>query len=506
MLKSLITIIVFVSLLWGHNSEYVDSLENQLRESEGPEKIDNLLLMANHYYYHDLTKSIEIAQKAKSISRNHDNYKLGELYLLMELCHSKATRFDSSLYYSQKALAIYKEKQDTSGIAQATNSIGIYYNKTNQPQKARRYFKKVRDLAQAKGMNDDLGAAYINLGILDFHDGKFSEALKKYLLALNIDQKDSNEFRLVNTYVNLGSLFLTTNNYEKSSEYFFAGMALAKKNEDNHHLWYIYHNLGFLYEKEENYRKAIEYADKSLEIAEITNDNLTKAYSVLSKIEFMIKADQFDDLDSLFKLADQYIAKIDYPDADAYKLGLKRDLAIKMNHFEKALTYHNQSVAILDSITYPPDSKISDVIKKGKILANLDYPEKATALLKDLSSETDELGLLDLKVDVYEALYKIYEDQQNIQKAYASLKHYTKYQNEMYAEQKKSHIEELEIIHNINNQQQETELLKKEKVIVASKLQTQKTIITAFIFIFLLIAVIAIINIISIINKRKITK
>ncbi len=506
MRKSLITIIVFVSLLLGHNPEYIDSLENELRHSDGPEKIDNLLLMANHYYHHDPAKSIEIAQKAKSISHDHDNYKLGELYLLMELCHSKATHFDSSLYYSQKALDFYREKQDTIGIARALNSIGIHYNDTNKPQKARKYYEKVRDLAEAKIMNNYLGAAYINLGILDFHAGKFSKALKQYLLALNIDQKDSNEFRLVNTYVNLGSLFLTTNNYEKSSEYFYEGMALAEKNDDNYHLWYIYHNLGFLYEKKENYKKAIEYADKSLEIAEITNDNLTRTYSVLSKIEFLIKASDYNDLDSLFKIADQYIEKIDYPDAIAYKLGLRRDYAMKQENYEQALNYHNQSVAILDTITYPPDLRISDTIKKGEILANLGKPGQATTLLNDILSETDELDLLDLKVDVYEALYKIYEDQQDIEKAFANLKHYTEYQDKMVAEERKAHIEELEIIHNIKNQQQETELLKKEKLIAESKLKTQKAIITAFVFIFILIATIAIINIISIINKRKINK
>jgi len=506
MKKILIIILTFISLLLSQDQMYIDSLKNELPKIYGEDKIDNYLVLASYLANYNPEEAIKIAKEGIKLSKENNSYKLGLLYYEIDLNFSALTLYDSAYYYSSKSKDYYISQNDSLGLLYAINSIGIYYNKTNQLDKAIQTFTELKEIAISQNSTQHLGTAYINLGIIDLNQGRYSEALEKYLKALNIDEKDKNKYRKTNTYVNLGSLLGITNNYEKSTEYFFKAKHLAEEAKDYYHLWFIHNNLSFLYQKQKDYPKAIEQAEKSIEIAKISNNNLNLVFSLLSKLQYLIEYDKFSNVDSLFMSINQLLVNVNSKDAESYVYDLKCDYEIKMGNYNKALTYHNKMMKINETINYAPDSKINHAIRLGNIYTKLDKKNEGIALIQNAILEADNLELIDLKKNAYENLYKIYKDELNYKNALEYLKLYTDFSDSLYHLQKKSNIEELEIIHKIEQKNKETEILKKENEIAEDQLSNQKYIITSGIFIIILSLGILLIFMKFYLSKRKINK
>ncbi len=247
MKKYLIIGLLFTSLLFGQDQTYIDSLTKKLSKSKNENKLEQYLLITDYYKVYSPKDAISNLKDGIKLAKELKSDLLGKFYLSLELTLYRETLYDSALYYSKLAKDFYIEKKDTIGLCKSITSIGINYSALNKIDKAIEMHNKNLELSLKNNIKVPLFATYLNLGMIASNQGKYTDALEKYLMALNIAKEFQDNSKIIHIFTNLGSLFLTTNNYEKSSDYFFQAMQLAEEGNNKDQLWYIYYNLGNLY-------------------------------------------------------------------------------------------------------------------------------------------------------------------------------------------------------------------------------------------------------------------
>ncbi len=496
-------IITLTILLSGQDQAYVDSLEQEIKKNDGKDKVEALIHLGNYYNRYSPDKAVKTGRQGIRVSKQNENYSLGSLYRIMNFAHSTMTNYDSSYYYIKKAEEFYRAEKDTAGICMAINNLGIYYTNIYDEENALVTYNELKTLAIKKGLKNYEATAYVNIGLMDMNRSDYNAALEKFLKALEIDKDTGNEYRMVNTYVSLGALFINTNNYTKSADYFFKAREIAEEQNDFYHLWYIYYNLGYLYESKEEYSEAIKYIDKSIEVGNKRKDFLSLAYSHLLKADVYIKQEKVEVANQFIREAEKLSKKINSKDIDSYIEDTKADLAVKKGDYQEALGHHYRAITLLSDISYPNELKFFHKIRYGKIIANLKNADKGIEIIKDALKTYNEPELFQTKIDGYEDLYKIYKNERNYKEAFNNLKIYANLSDSLKVLQRKSNMEELELIHQIKQQKNETELLKKEQHMNNAKIKFQKTLLSVSILITLVVIFLILIIIKSLLNNKR---
>lgn len=116
--------------------------------------------------------------------------RIGFLYRSREFCEKrteeqKHTDFNTALQYTQKALKLFEQQKNASGITVCNNNLGTIYSCLGQPDKATRYIKAALDYYRQHNSWDDIAGTLYNLGrtynvLKDYRNALdcFNESLK----------------------------------------------------------------------------------------------------------------------------------------------------------------------------------------------------------------------------------------------------------------------------------------------------------------------------------------
>ena len=151
----------------GLNQTHIDSLKSDLSQLSGKEKADIL-------------------------------YKIST-----EL---KSAYHDSAAYYANRAMAIYSELKDSSGLVNGYNVIAEVLNHTGKLDSAAVVCYKAIEIAKSIG-SENISVSYLQLGNVYMRSDDIELALKYYQYAVQTD----NEFTKAAAYSNLGNIYLDTN-------------------------------------------------------------------------------------------------------------------------------------------------------------------------------------------------------------------------------------------------------------------------------------------------------
>ncbi len=119
----------------------------------------------------------------------------------------------------QTALALYKNNNNITGVAQALNNIGIIYKNKKKYDKALDYFNE--SLAISKSIND------------------------QYQASMNLFE--------------IGVIYMKRGYYDKALDYLYQSLDIAKRLRSNHMMQYAYNRISEVYEYKGQYAKALAY-------------------------------------------------------------------------------------------------------------------------------------------------------------------------------------------------------------------------------------------------------
>ncbi len=256
--------------------EYLDSVEYYINLEPND---TNLMLLNGYrgYIYTDLkkyNKTIKLCQKAAEIGeRIHNTKNVAAMYKHISAVYNHIFKYDSSLYYINKATAKYKQliKEGTSSKEFCKRKLGycLYHTGINlfrQGKYKEALEKMYIALKYYEDINNYTGQAnvHLNIGNIYNFNEEYDNAYLEYqetirLLALTNGKKIPSM-----VYTNIGTIFLNKNELDSALFYFNKSLSATKIND--YTISGIYANIGLIYKKKHEYDSALTYFNNSLAI------------------------------------------------------------------------------------------------------------------------------------------------------------------------------------------------------------------------------------------------
>ncbi len=154
-------------------------------------------------------------------------------------------------------------------------------------------------------MQDSLGIAKVNnsLGLIEIKRGNYGKGLRYSLTAIEIFERKNLRSELSSAYNNLSEAYFNTNQVDKSLEFNLKALQIREQLRDSSGIKTSTKNIAILYSMRKEHRKAIEYYEKLLNFLDVSKES-----------------DQIIRGDVLPRIGDQYLQFNDYEKSAAYLL------------------------------------------------------------------------------------------------------------------------------------------------------------------------------------------
>jgi len=171
-----------------------------------------------------------------------------------------------------------------------------YYNALDNYNASLRLFRQ---------MQDSLGIAKVNnnLGLIEIKRGNYGKGLRYSLTAIKIFERKNLRSELSSAYNNLSEAYFNTNQVDKSLEFNLKALQIREQLRDSSGIKTSTKNIAILYSMRKEHRKAIEYYEK-----------------LLNYLDVLKESDQIIRGDVLPRIGDEYLQFNDYEKSASYLL------------------------------------------------------------------------------------------------------------------------------------------------------------------------------------------
>jgi tetratricopeptide (TPR) repeat protein len=270
----------------------------------------------------------------------------------------------------------YNLAKDKRSVLEMTKSLSEKYRayyKKGDIKKAMQVLQENYILTKKLNDNKALTIIYSNMGNIYGEQGKYQEAVRYFNKTLKYFQENKIEKSEAAVLNNLGIIYFYMGNTDLALKHYKRSLLLYKKNKLEARAGTVQLNIGSVYFKKKNIIEAIKQAESAIKTLLPFNDR--------------------------YSLADCYFLL-----ARSYK---------ELNDINKAKLYLSKSIEIDDEF-----GNNSRIIERQTFKASLNFDtditlatKQAEAVLKLVKDDTEN----ELKVGVYNLLYKCYKKQNKIE-------------------------------------------------------------------------------------------
>jgi HD-GYP domain-containing protein (c-di-GMP phosphodiesterase class II) len=213
----------------------------------------------------NLEKAIENILTAKEIYRTQNNFKnlIGSLIFLGELNRNYGT-LDVAVDFLDEAILL---SQNTDQEIFKANALNMRATLSDMLGNYADAIQKFNEVLEIRRKNLDLrgeSIAFLNIGIVLYHLGNYTEALDFLLQAYKITQSSLNDPNLESKcLLNIANIYQNTKDYKISIDYYLKSLKISSKNNDRYTELISLNNLGESFYLIENYKKSAEILEEA---------------------------------------------------------------------------------------------------------------------------------------------------------------------------------------------------------------------------------------------------
>lgn len=245
-----------------------EELEAKLADAKGKERLQVLVNLSEALYSQDPNKSITYGQEALELLNSFPDEQYRAIILnslsqahLRKSDYKAAEKYGNDCYLAaEKARYKIGMAKASQSIARAAERLGKYNNSLQHYQEALKIYK---ELADQEGKGEILNA----ISLIYWQLNNYPKALDYLFMALKVFEKLNNQSWIANLNNNIGIMYWESRNYEKSLEHYLISLELSRKLNDKRAIASRLNNIGLVYYAQDNYEKALEYHDTTLTLA-----------------------------------------------------------------------------------------------------------------------------------------------------------------------------------------------------------------------------------------------
>ncbi len=261
-----------------------------------------------------------------------------KLRLYHDLSYGYAyTDFRKSVFYAQEGIILSEKENNLTMTGAFYQDLGIAYYMFSNLDSASIYLNTALEYAVKSG-NKQLEAT-INAvtGNLYAQKGIYMEAMRYYMQALPILEKDKKKEQLGVLYGNIADLYQALHNYDQALDYYSKAESMAIEFDDYSSLSCAWIGLSDVYFEKGMYDQALEYAEKALKILQTIDDQINEVIALNAVARCYYKGYQnYDQAEEYAKKALQKAETSGFPASKAVSLRLLSDIAFSKGKYKKS--------------------------------------------------------------------------------------------------------------------------------------------------------------------------
>ena len=273
---------------WNKIISLTDLNNNSFSETEKQKNISEAYqyIGMGNYYKGNYTTALDNNLLALRIFKNiNDSLGIANSFDKIGMCYLQQGYFPKALTEYGKALNIYELLNNKQKTALIYDRIAVLYSIQGNFEESETYDLKALEIYKELNVPRLLSNSYINLGILMLRQDKYKEGISYLKKATLINKQEKNLYGLANVYNNLGVAYQKTNRLDSSYFYYKSAMQTYLDLGSKGNLTKAYTNLASLFIDKKEYPKSIDYAKRSIKLSEEIGSASRKrlAYMLISK-------------------------------------------------------------------------------------------------------------------------------------------------------------------------------------------------------------------------------
>jgi tetratricopeptide (TPR) repeat protein len=265
----------------------IDSLQRLLANTKDRNKeIDILINLAHEYLFISPDSTIYYSQRAESLAKNRKNRnKEARSILRKGLGYWSRGDLENALISFKRSLAIAENIADKSIKARNIESIGLIYLDLGTYELSLTYYQKALALFQEMKDYERIAAVMSNIGFIYNNLQRIDSAQYFFEKAKPMTEKYNADFQAF-VYIGLGDIKVKLKKYDEALRELNKALYFAQAQHDKQDLSSIYQLLAGIELDRKNIPIAEIYAAKSIKIALASNmkERIYRAYEIYSKL------------------------------------------------------------------------------------------------------------------------------------------------------------------------------------------------------------------------------
>jgi len=252
----------------------LDSLQQELKKTEGAKKADVLNYISYEYLHLNQNTSLKYAQRALKIAQKVNNLPtIAQSYYRIGIAYDLMSNFNRALSFYNKALKTNEQLKNQEKISGCINSIGgVYYYMGNYKNALKFYLKSLTIREKLLKKNKTIkfekivAQSYNNIAMIYKVQKKYPKALKYYQLSLKVKKKINDQHGIIASLMNVGAVYLALKDYKLARNILEKALKIAKKENSIEDVGAILVNIGLTYKTPKQLHLALNYFNQAKEI------------------------------------------------------------------------------------------------------------------------------------------------------------------------------------------------------------------------------------------------
>ena len=281
---------------------------------------------------------------------NNDNKNRLEAMKFMGIAQHLQARYDSAIFWYQKALKLGIEINDSTNTAKSYLNMATSFNSKGDFEKAVENALLSLDFFEKTGDTNGQGRVQNLLGIFNFTRNDFKSALQYFTKynELAVAANDSGE--IVSSMNNMSSALHELGEFEQERSLLKSVIAIQEARGQTIRIGSAYENLGTLYSDIDSVKQAAFYYEKALDSYKLNNNKHDIARLLINTGLLKKKQKKYNAAAEDYNLALQFSREGGFLKIEEDALKNLAFLYEEQNDYKNAFGYYTQFVAVKDSV------------------------------------------------------------------------------------------------------------------------------------------------------------
>ncbi|MDP2238177.1 MAG: tetratricopeptide repeat-containing sensor histidine kinase [Bacteroidales bacterium] len=425
----------------------IDSLQNIIQSSKNQQEVVAAQIeLARKLIPAKLDTAFFLLKKSEPFLGVGENLTKANLFNTYGLYYWFRNNQDSAIYYLKKTIALPEMDELVYYKAEAVNNTGTLYSKLGESDSSLHYLNKALEIDQRRNNQTGLAKTYYDLAVIYKRRDQLELSVQYLLKSIAIHEKQKATDRLIASLNVLAGRYFDIKDTANCIQTYKRAEKLAVETLDTNNMILTYSNMSHYYLMTDNLAFAIVYSKKGIDLA--------------------LKTNALDKLSSLYGNAAIAFSKI-----NDHKKSV--ELIRKSKNFIPYVSAINKAGVYLAT---------SDIYLKAGLVDSSKY-------FNDMGmAEARRIGSVEWESWGYKSLASIDSAKNDFKSA---LKHFQKsviLRDSILNNQHKSRIEELFILHDLENKEKENVVLRTQNALNEKIIRNQWYVIFLSVIILALVA------------------